>query len=55
MLKLKEPVTAKYSENYLAVLEDANGVTHFWLHGGKYDGNCVDVKSEQDVSESKGK
>lgn len=37
-MELKEPVKAKQSENYLAVLEDADGVEHFWLPNGKYDG-----------------
>jgi len=48
-IKLKEPVVAKESQAYLAVLEDADGVTHFWLPDGKYDGHsrscdCKDKK-----------
>lgn len=39
MLTLKEPVKACPSKGYLAVLEDADGVTHFWLPDGTYDGH----------------
>ncbi len=35
---LKEPVKLKPSENYGAVLEDADGIYHFWLKNGTYDG-----------------
>lgn len=37
-MKLKQPVKAKISERYSAVLEDADGVTHYWLPNGDYDG-----------------
>lgn len=39
MLTLQEPVTAKESGNYLAVIEDADGVVHFWKKDGSYDGH----------------
>lgn len=38
MLNLKEPVKARVSDNYLAVIEDADGVVHYWLPNGTYDG-----------------
>lgn len=38
MLILKEPVRGIESERYSVVLEDADGVTHFWLPNGEYDG-----------------
>lgn len=38
MLELKVPVKAKKSKCYLAVLEDAEGVTHYWNFDGNYDG-----------------
>lgn len=39
-LKLKEPVKAvkPKTTGYLAILEDADGVAHFWLANGEYDG-----------------
>ena len=43
-LNLKEPVKAQASENYLAVIEDADGVTHYWLPNGMYDGYCRPCK-----------
>jgi len=39
-MELKEPVTAEKSRNYSAVLVDANGIMHFWLPNGKYEGYC---------------
>ena len=39
-MELKEPVKAKRSVYYRAILEDADGVLHFWLRNGTYDGYC---------------
>ena len=39
MIELKEPVKALPPENYLAILEDADGVLHFWKKDGTYDGH----------------
>lgn len=52
MLTLKEPVVAKKSEQYLAVLVDADGVEHFWLPDGTYDGNCGPCTAEAKESEA---
>lgn len=38
MIELKEPVRAKKSDRYLAVLTDANKISHFWNLDGSYDG-----------------
>ncbi len=40
MLQLREPIKAKKSERYLAILVDADGVQHYWLPSGEYDGYC---------------
>lgn len=37
-ISLKEPVKAIKSEKYLVVLRDADGVEHYWLPSGEYDG-----------------
>jgi hypothetical protein len=42
-ITLKEPVTARISnisEEYKIVLEDADGVNHYWRIDGTYDGYC---------------
>ena len=38
MTQLQAPIKVMPSEFYSLVLEDANGVTHFWLLDGTYDG-----------------
>ena len=38
MIQLQAPIKVIPSEFYSRVLEDANGVTHFWRLDGKYDG-----------------
>ncbi len=40
MLMLKEPVKSRPSKEYGVVLVDADGVEHFWLPDGTYDGHC---------------
>ena len=40
-MELKEPVKVKESDLYSVVLEDADGITHFWLPNGDYDGYCA--------------
>lgn len=37
-MELKEPVKVKESDLYSVVLEDADGVTHYWHLNGDYDG-----------------
>ena len=39
-MNLKEPIKVVKSEHYLLVIEDADGVEHFWLPDGTYDGYC---------------
>ncbi len=38
MLELAMPARAKPSGNYASVIEDADGVVHFWKANGEYDG-----------------
>ena len=38
MTQLQAPIKVIPSELYALILEDANGVTHFWLPDGTYDG-----------------
>jgi len=38
MIQLQAPIKVMPSAFYSLVVEDANGVTHFWLPNGKYDG-----------------
>ena len=45
MLNLKEPVVAKDPKGYLAIIEDADGVTHFWNKDGSYDGHSKECDS----------
>ena len=40
-MDIKEPVKAQESDLYSAVLEGADGIVHFWLPNGDYDGYCV--------------
>jgi len=50
-LKLREPITAIHSDEYLAVLVDANGVRHYWAPDGLYDGydfGCRDCEDEEE-------
>ena len=49
MMNLREPVKAKQSDNYLAVLEDTNGTVHFWLPDGTYDGYCRSCTDEKET------
>lgn len=52
MIQLKEPVRAEKSENYLAVLVDADDVRHYWLPDGTYDGYdrpCQPQKETKDA------
>lgn len=53
MLTLKEPVKAKPSGNYLAVIEDADGVVHFWLPDGTYDGYCRACTKDDEKKKSR--
>ena len=39
-MELKEPVKVIKSDLYSVVLEDADGITHYWHLNGNYDGNC---------------
>ena len=45
-IKLKMPVKARKSDNYLVVLEDADGVIHYWSPDGNYDGYDAPRESE---------
>jgi len=38
-MELKEPTKAKKSDNYAAVIQDNDGVIHYWLPNGEYDGH----------------
>ena len=38
MIQLQAPIKVMPSAFYSLVVEDANGVTHFWLKNGIYDG-----------------
>ena len=46
MITLKEPVKAlnPKTEGYSTILEDADGVVHFWLKDGTYDGYDKECK-----------
>ena len=39
-MNLKEPVKVIPSNLYSVVLEDADGVNHYWHLDGTYDGYC---------------
>jgi len=59
-VKIKSPIKVKPSENYLLVIEDADGVTHYWhkehisviegeevkFESGQYDGWSREMKQE---------
>ena len=47
MLTLKEPVRVVESELYSVVLEDADGISHFWHLNGDYDGYCYDYPFDE--------
>ncbi len=49
MIEMKEPVKAIPSEQYSTVLQDANGVCHFWLPDGTYDGYDGPCKQDNKV------
>lgn len=46
-LTLAEPVKAvEHTESYSVVLEDADGVRHYWLPNGDYDGYDRDCNTK---------
>ena len=38
MVTIKSPIKVLNFEKYMLALEDADGVIHFWLKNGQYDG-----------------
>jgi len=44
--EIKAPIKVVPSDLYSLVIIDANGIHHFWLPDGQYDGYSRDVKRE---------
>ena len=43
-LEIQDPIKVIPSELYSLVIKDGNGVNHFWLPNGDYDGHSRDCK-----------
>ena len=39
-IEITETIKVVESSRYLLVMECTNGVRHYWLHDGTYDGCC---------------
>lgn len=47
-MELKEPTKRIKSDYYSAVIEDADGIRHYWLPNGEYDGYDRGIEEEQE-------